>query len=245
MPLLFYAPIFFFSDSFGIFFLIWNNIKPIYHSISEEKTLEKKASRGFTKKKANTLKKDRVSREIQKKIFNKKYPERKLLPEEEIAIVKGREITTWQSPPDIPEISEIQTGESVQKNNDKIEKFEFRQEGNIEKKIQYSVSGILYLDYSKKIPPQDKNMNEEEWEDSDFNHFRRIGSSTLVQSGERFEMGNEPNILSIHLDDIDRLIFYNRAFCILPTAADLPNLIFFTKELETIKNGVSQEYMKV
>lgn len=229
----------FFLVFLGVILIIWGIFRPILPEDSGEKKAFRQA-----KKRNSPLRKEKQLRVIQKKLFNKKYPERNLLPEEERAILKEREISGHQTlrkeqPGSLPERTEVPEEKSIEPVINYIETEETQE------KVFYSVEGVLYVDFSREIPHTDKNLKDMDWEESDFTHFRRLGFARLFQKGNTFEFLQDTLLYSISLEEIERIIFFNKAFCILPTPKDIPHLFFFSKNLDTVREGISSEYRRL
>lgn len=231
----------FFLVFLGVALILWGILRP-----APTTEIPEIKSNKNTRKKNIPPRKEKQIRTIQKKLFNKKYPERNLLPEEERAILKEREISGYKS----LKSTESQVRENLPLESDLEEReseplVNFISDEQPEKKVYYSIEGLLYVDFSRQIPEADKNIKDIEWEESDFTHFRRLGPAKLFQKGNTFEFLQSSLLYSITLEEIERIIFFNKVFCILPSPKDIPHLFFFSPDLEVVKEGISSEYKRL
>ncbi|MCX7999136.1 MAG: hypothetical protein N3A69_09335, partial [Leptospiraceae bacterium] len=85
------------------------------------------------------------------------------------------------------------------------------------------ISGILFLDYARKIPENLKKNYHEKWKEEAFLHFKRIGFAELEEKAGmvQFYITNQ-TIHKLLLDEVEQILFYKNAFTLIPQNPALP-----------------------
>ena len=190
--------------------------------------------------------KSKITKEIKKRIFNKKYPEKMLEQENELRILKEREFNF------IPEIelneNEVKISEihKPRHQEDKIPTPNPTIEDSTsiqfeERKNPIFITGNLYVDFSKEIPLGNRNLKSLDWKEVDFQHFRRMGSTKLYENNGNIEIKNESVLYRIVINEIEKIIFYENSVCIIPNNNESPNLLFFSGDVNLLKVRLTEE----
>ena len=241
----------FFLIIIGLGFLIFGNYS--FASSTESKTsIPSNPSPSPDKQVLNRFKnfsrdrKSKITKEIKKRIFNKKYPEKVIEQEDELRILKEREINYTHK---------IERHENEGKSEEK-ENINFEEHGKVnpvpiledttiihyeERKNPIFISGNLYVDFSKEIPLGDRNVKSIEWQEGNFQHFRRMGSTKLFENNGNIEIKNENVMYRIVISEIEKIIFYDNSVCILPNNNEAPNLLFFSTDINLLKVRLTEE----
>jgi hypothetical protein len=190
--------------------------------------------------------KSKITKEIKKRIFNKKYPEKPPVEEEEMRILKERELN----------FSPISKIEDEPRKTDLTNKNEINLNPNPEnhpiiedtsgihyedRKNPIFITGNLFVDFSKEIPLGDRNIKSIDWEENNFQHFRRMGNSKLFENNGNIEIKNESIQFRIVINEIEKVIFYENSVCILPSNSESPNLLFFSRDVNLLKVRLTEE----
>ncbi|MDX1957979.1 MAG: hypothetical protein SFU98_05370 [Leptospiraceae bacterium] len=106
----------------------------------------------------------------------------------------------------------------------------------------FQLKGVLFLDYSHKIPFEKKQLTEEEWEEAHFQHLHRVGKAKMLElDGEiQFQTGKETH--DIKLDEIDQIIFYDKAFTLIPNNPSKPSSLVFSEESNSFKRVLTEKF---
>jgi hypothetical protein len=244
LTMMFFA---FFLILMGVGFILFGN----YFQLDEkEKGKKGNIPRFLVKKLFNRAarKKEEYSGEIKKRIFNKKYPEKELGAELESILLQERGVDSkpiqdltipkpnLESEPNLKEL-EIPLHNPIPQI--KIEEIPGR--AKTKEKTNLVLSGILYLDYGKEIPMDSKVINDMDWEESLFQHFRRVGNAELLEKDGSIEYKNNESLFHFPIQEIDKIVFYDTAITIFPNSKDLPNFLFFTKDTFLFKQKITEE----
>jgi hypothetical protein len=240
----------FFLILLGIGFILFGNY---FHLDEKEKGKKGNIPRYLVKKLFHRAarKKEEYSGEIKKRIFNKKYPERELDPELESILKQNRSLAEPVVIPEYPEIKPILEREpdlnelGFHNPQPQIKIEEIPKTTKPLDKTNLSLSGILYLDYGKEIPMDNKMINEIDWEESLFQHFRRVGKAELLEKEGFIEYKNEESLFQFPIQEIDKIVFYDSAITIFPNSKDLPNFLFFTKDTFLFKQKITEELRQI
>ena len=190
--------------------------------------------------------KSKITKEIKKRIFNKKYPEKLIEQEDELRILKEREFNFIH--PIEPKENEEK---SIEKHISNIEEDQNHTPAPIiedttsihfeERKNPIFINGNLYVDFSKQIPLGDRNIKSMDWKEVDFQHFRRMGSTKLYENNGNIEIKNENVMFRIVINEIEKIIFYENSVCIMPNNNESPNLLFFSEDINLLKVRLTEE----
>jgi hypothetical protein len=237
----------FFLILLGVGFILFGN----YFQLDEkEKGKKNNIPRFLVKKLLNRTarKKEEFSGEIKKRIFNKKYPEKELGAEFESILIQERGVDKKPIPelstskPNLdsePDLKELEVPAQNHLPQIKIEEIQNRTKTTDSTNLV--LSGILYLDYGKEIPLDNKGINEMDWEESLFQHFRRVGNAELLEKDGSIEYKNKESLFQFPIQEIDKIVFYDAAISIFPNSKDLPNFLFFTKDTFLFKQKITEE----
>ncbi len=92
-----------------------------------------------------------------------------------------------------------------------------------------------------KITLGDRNIKSIDWEESNFQHFRRMGNSKLFENNGNIEIKNDSIQFRIVINEIEKIIFYENSVCILPSSSESPNLLFFSRDVNLLKVRLTEE----
>jgi hypothetical protein len=240
----------FFLIIIGLGFLIFGNYS--FASIEKKTSLPPNTPSSPEKHVLNRFKnfgkdrKSKITKEIKKRIFNKKYPEKLIEQEDEIRILKEREFN-YSHATTLNEIEENSLEKQINytQNEKKPNPLPIIEDTTSihyeERKIPIFITGNLYVDFSKEIPLGDRNIKSMDWKEVDFQHFRRMGNTKLYENNGNIEIKNENVMYRIVINEIEKIIFYENSVCILPNNNDSPNLLFFSGDINLLKVRLTEE----
>lgn len=195
-------------------------------------------------------------RATKKILFNFRYPEykgsteleRKIRQERRMATtttVKPKlEETKFEMPTleDFPEESSISSFyETVQtKSLNTIQETRERMETIPveEETATIELNGLLFLDYSRTIPFQSKDLKSTAWSENMFQNFKRIGVARIQHQNNSFKFITGNLLTDYAFSDIAEVIFFEQAFSIIPKKRFLPIPLIFSEEVAKLKSVV-------
>ncbi|EQA46824.1 hypothetical protein LEP1GSC050_1113 [Leptospira broomii serovar Hurstbridge str. 5399] len=98
---------------------------------------------------------------------------------------------------------------------------------------EWSMEGILFLDLSGKLPYEGL---KQKIRPEQLKGFRRIGKGRVREIPGGFAFHALNSEFSYKLDEVEKVIFYDEGFALLPAKREFPTPIFLTKETERFKN---------
>ncbi|MCP5496564.1 MAG: hypothetical protein H7A23_18610 [Leptospiraceae bacterium] len=217
----------------GVFCFIY-----VFFKQQGEERNPRKAGKGNSKK--------RYEHDNQYTLFNLRYPEYKESSEYEAKIRMERSLgKKWVniSQESITEIHNTIVEEKVIPystitNDMEVEK-ETVEEPNTHitvLDVGFSISGILFLDYGKKIPYENKKFKDIDLMEDNFLSFKRIGPATMEEREGSFSfVVNGSQLHEYHVHSLDQIVFLEGAFSFIPTDEELPVPVFFTDEIDKFK----------
>lgn len=190
-------------------------------------------------------------RAIKKDLFNFRYPEYKGSKEIEKKIRQERRMATSARPkveesnfkmPTLDEFPEENSISSfyetvhtksvspVKRTRERVETIPMEEESFL-----IELNGLLFLDYSRNIPFQSKELKTIDWQESAFHNFRRIGIARIQHKNNSFRLITVNLSHEYTFSEIEEVIFYDEAFSIIPKERILPIPIIFSEEVGKLK----------
>lgn len=155
--------------------------------------------------------------------------------EEEISSIEAVSPEPRFSPPISPEpISEVETVSLTQP-------LESEKESPKPPRNPFQLQGILYLDFSRRIPLQDRRLKDLNWTESTFQHLKRIGKIRMLEIEGQIEFHGEREVHEFYLEDLDQIVFYDSAFSLLPLNPSLPSSLVFSEESARFKKALANK----
>jgi hypothetical protein len=103
------------------------------------------------------------------------------------------------------------------------------------------IAGVLFLDYSRKIPFDYRKFRDIDWQENSFVHFKRIGSIKMLEYNGIVQF-HAPNLNhELSLETIDQIVFYDNAFSLIPINPTLPASLVFSMETGKFKALMSEK----
>ncbi|TGK05550.1 hypothetical protein EHQ53_18195 [Leptospira langatensis] len=101
------------------------------------------------------------------------------------------------------------------------------------KEEEWSMEGILFLDLSGRLPYESL---KEKLRPESLKGFRRMGKGIIreIPGGFRFQASNSE--FSYKLSEVEKIIFYDEGFALLPLKREYPTPVFLTKDSEKFKS---------
>ncbi|MBP9889930.1 MAG: hypothetical protein KBF93_26770, partial [Leptospiraceae bacterium] len=78
------------------------------------------------------------------------------------------------------------------------------------------LNGLLFLDYSRTIPFQSKDLKSTAWSENMFQNFKRIGVARIQHQNNSFKFITGNLLTDYAFSDIAEVIFFEQAFSIIP-----------------------------
>jgi hypothetical protein len=193
-----------------------------------------------------------IGRETKYPLFNMKYPEKKESVDMEERIRMERRVTKRQKiniethEPLIKKTTDndVKTLEAADEPLSGIEEVletAAPSEGLSQKETPlFTLEGLLFLDYGRKIPFQNKKIKEFEWKEEYFSSFKRIGLVEFRGFSNRFEFSIGSSIYDYEIDKLSQVIFYENAFALMTENQTVPVPLLFTKEMESFKEFLAK-----
>ncbi|HMW04258.1 MAG TPA: hypothetical protein PK079_08775 [Leptospiraceae bacterium] len=187
-----------------------------------------------------------------KALFNFRYPEHRSSTEIEKKIRQERRMATseWkpkldQSEMEMPTLDEIpeensissfyntvhtKTTNSIQETREKMETIPIEEESSM-----IELNGLLFLDYSRTIPFQSKDLKSIQWSENMFQNFKRIGVARVQHKNNSFKFITGNLLTDFAYSDIAEVIFFDQAFSIIPKKRFLPVPLIFSEDVNKLK----------
>ncbi len=108
---------------------------------------------------------------------------------------------------------------------------EFQDEGP--KEQEWSMEGILFLDLSGRLPYESLKQKVRA---ENLKGFRRMGQGRIREIPGGFSFQARNSEFSYRLDEVEKIVFYDEGFALLPLKRDYPTPVFITKEAEKFKS---------
>lgn len=105
---------------------------------------------------------------------------------------------------------------------------------------ELSLSGTLYIDQSGKLPFGKSDLKDIQLSEEDVRNFRRVGPAELNEEGGKLVFHSKNTSFTFPAKEIDQVVFYHQGFVLIPREANSPRPVFFTKELDQMKEFLSQ-----
>lgn len=209
------------------------------------------ASKSLRAKKVNKKNHDKNS-DLKEKLFNFKYPVHRNPTEMDQKIRKERSMgqTSVPSPVREPQVEKIfqdpiPFAELAEDEPDEIplEPIELQTEPSLPKsKIVLRISGLLYLDFGRKIPFDFKKFRNVEWTEESFLHFKRVGKVEMFEHDGVVEFHAGQTTHELDLELVEQIIFYENAFTMVPTNPSLPVSLLFSPETRKFKKLITERF---
>ncbi len=191
-------------------------------------------------------------RAAKKILFNFRYPEYKGSTELERKIRQERRMATTIVKPkleesklemptldDFPEENSIssfyetvhtKSMSTMQETRERIETIPVEEETTM-----IELNGLLFLDYSRTIPFQSKDLKSTAWSENMFQNFKRIGVARIQHKNNSFKFITGNLLTDYAFSDIDEVVFFEQAFSIIPKKRFLPIPLIFSEEVAKLK----------
>lgn len=211
----------------------------IYFKPTQVKTKAKKQS---TVRFRSLSKQDQQYDVLRQNLFNYKYPNVKYNQEVETRLRSEREIHNFPSEKVLnPQMNLIENDEdTLTKIEEKTQKFEeiLKEERDSLKNEtirSFVTDGVLYLDFGRKIPFEDRNFRSMEWKEDMFTEFKRVGEVKLLHSENSFDFELDTKIYHYSVDELEQIVFFDEVFCLIPSNNTSPAPVLFTKNTSEFK----------
>ncbi|MCB1160047.1 MAG: hypothetical protein H7A25_19210 [Leptospiraceae bacterium] len=197
-------------------------------------------------------------------LFNSKYPEVRSNSELEERILMERRLSAnkqeaFSSEKETQKTKKFETQidfeftEEIEDFNDKspvkgklrqlrTDSFQIESEEEVQEETGFALDGILFLDYGRKIPYDDRNIQNIDWEEEFFEHFKRVGNVRLREEEDSFEFHHQNTIHRYSVPSLSQVIFYDNAFSLLPKDDETPIPLFFTEKVDRFKDFLTEKY---
>ncbi|TGK43830.1 LIC_11490 family protein [Leptospira andrefontaineae] len=108
-----------------------------------------------------------------------------------------------------------------------------RTQPRIPKEEEWSMEGVLFLDLSGRLPYE---ALQEKIRPETLKGFRRMGKGSIreIPGGFTFQARNSE--FSYKLSEVEKIVFYDQGFALLPLKREYPTPIFLTKDGEKFKS---------
>ncbi|TGL29762.1 hypothetical protein EHQ52_17465 [Leptospira koniambonensis] len=137
-----------------------------------------------------------------------------------------------------PEVSEEEFGTEIWDETKRGEVLEMvtepeRTQPRIPKEEEWSMEGVLFLDLSGRLPYE---ALQEKIRPETLKGFRRMGKGSIreIPGGFTFQARNSE--FSYKLNEVEKIVFYDQGFALLPLKREYPTPIFLTKDGEKFKS---------
>ena len=174
-------------------------------------------------------------------LLNRRYPEHKFSQEVENKIRQERVLSAKFHFPEIQDAvipERDSTDEEEPKKSVSLQNQVKENSGAYSNEI-FRLNGTLYFDYSRKIPFTDRKIREKVWEEADFTHFSRIGKVKMLEIDGVLQFRSGQIYHEFSLEQIEEIVFYEKAFSLIPANPSLPSTLVFSEESESFKNLLS------
>ncbi len=197
-------------------------------------------------------------RATKKVLFNFRYPEYKGSTELERKIRQERRMATSSVKPkleetkfemptldDFPEENSISSFydtahtkslNTILETRERIETIPVEEETTM-----IELNGLLFLDYSRTIPFQSKDLKSTIWSENMFQNFKRIGVARIQHKNNSFKFITGNLLTDYAFSDIAEVVFFEQAFSIIPKKRFLPIPLIFSEEVGKLKSVVMKE----
>jgi len=102
------------------------------------------------------------------------------------------------------------------------------------------LQGILYLDYGGKLPFGRGEMKDTILLPEDVRSLRRVGEAKLQDRGGSLEFHSGHAQFSFPSRDLDQVVLFREGVVLIPRDPSLPKPLFLTREVDEIKEFLSQ-----
>ncbi len=168
-------------------------------------------------------------------------------PQLDERIRRDREIADhrphWQEPninyskPVVPTPSIVEKTAVLKDSEDGFSEVPKEEEPKI---TNFAMEGTLYLDHSGKIPFGEKDLSDAETGEETLRNFKRVGPAKLKEEDGKFVFysGNASYTYQAH--ELDQVVFYDQGIAFLLKDTRAPRPVYFTKEMDELKNFLTQ-----
>ncbi|PKA15336.1 LIC_11490 family protein [Leptospira haakeii] len=108
-----------------------------------------------------------------------------------------------------------------------------RTQPRIPKEEEWSMEGILFLDLSGRLPYE---ALQEKIRPETLKGFRRMGKGSIREIPGGFSFQARNSEFSYKLNEVEKIVFYDQGFALLPLKREYPTPIFLTKDGEKFKS---------
>lgn len=107
------------------------------------------------------------------------------------------------------------------------------QTARIPKEEEWSMEGVLFLDLSGRLPYE---ALQEKIRPETLKGFRRMGKGSIREIPGGFSFQARNSEFSYKLNEVEKIVFYDEGFALLPLKREYPTPIFLTKDGEKFKS---------
>lgn len=108
-----------------------------------------------------------------------------------------------------------------------------RTQPRIPKEEEWSMEGVLFLDLSGRLPYE---ALQEKIRPETLKGFRRMGKGSIREVPGGFTFHARNSEFSYKLNEVEKIVFYDQGFALLPLKREYPTPIFLTKDGEKFKS---------
>lgn len=241
----------------GLLFFLFASLTPDTKKVKKDKTKTKIPTRFNT----TAVKATRVSEpQIKQTLFNFRYPEHRASTEQERRIRAERRVKASQSSyiepleetertstvtrMDMPNLQEIDTEDTLTAFQEPVSQTTFiepeysTRNEKIVPMNQISLRGLLFFDYAKSIPFENKQIQSLDWQEGAFSSFKRIGFVDVIHENKTFKLTSGNSSFVYDYSDIHEIVFFNEAFALIPKKTLFPTPLVFTEETQKLKETI-------
>jgi hypothetical protein len=109
----------------------------------------------------------------------------------------------------------------------------------------FHMEGILYLDHSGKIPFGQKDLSLDDASEEALRNFKRVGPAKLKEEDGKFVFYSGNASYTYQSYELDQVVFYDQGIAFLLKDTRAPRPIYFTKEMDELKEFLEQAAVEV
>jgi hypothetical protein len=104
----------------------------------------------------------------------------------------------------------------------------------------FQMEGILYLDHSGKIPFGEKDLSLMDPSEETLRNFKRVGPAKLKEEDGKFVFYSGNASYTYQSYELDQVVFYDQGVAFLLKDARTARPVYFTKEMDELKDFLNQ-----
>lgn len=191
--------------------------------------------------------------DLKSKVFNMRYPDKKytdaidekiryqrtlnktvLTSTESIGIMQNNISSPIEDEKELKPLFQPKTSESNERLKQEQKSFAHKKNDDY-----FHLDGILFIDFSRKIPHGSKKIKNTDWKEDAFTNFKRVGKVRMFQEEGIFQFTTGQLTHTYKVEELEQIVFYEKAFSFIPSSLNLPVPVFFTDELLKFKEYLS------